>query len=132
MQEVYAFACIISFWRCHTLNTGVFLTVDSVRFGYREADARNGWNALPEPHRLVNYDDEVATKTLGSREKWLAPEASVVDKSKIYGGEEGEFGKLKNEMYGLVAQFSVALYYVLLVHRTYSLRCLGSKYRATL
>eukprot|EP00537_Pseudo-nitzschia_pungens_P014362 CAMPEP_0172386416 /NCGR_PEP_ID=MMETSP1061-20121228/3978_1 /TAXON_ID=37318 /ORGANISM="Pseudo-nitzschia pungens, Strain cf. pungens" /LENGTH=559 /DNA_ID=CAMNT_0013115797 /DNA_START=216 /DNA_END=1896 /DNA_ORIENTATION=- len=36
---------------------GVFLTVDSVRFGYREADARNGFNALPPPHRLVNYDD---------------------------------------------------------------------------
>ena len=35
---------------------GIFLTVDSVRFGYREADARNGFNALPHPHRLVNYD----------------------------------------------------------------------------
>jgi isopentenyl diphosphate isomerase/L-lactate dehydrogenase-like FMN-dependent dehydrogenase len=37
---------------------GIFLTVDSVRFGYREADARNGFNALPPPHRLVNYDDD--------------------------------------------------------------------------
>lgn len=36
---------------------GVFLTVDSVRFGHREADARNGFNALPAPHRLVNYDN---------------------------------------------------------------------------
>jgi isopentenyl diphosphate isomerase/L-lactate dehydrogenase-like FMN-dependent dehydrogenase len=36
---------------------GIFLTVDSVRFGYREADSRNGFNALPPPHRLVNYDD---------------------------------------------------------------------------
>ena len=35
---------------------GVFLTVDSVRFGFREADARNGFDALPPPHRLVNYD----------------------------------------------------------------------------
>jgi (S)-2-hydroxy-acid oxidase len=35
---------------------GIFLTVDSVRFGYRECDARNGFNALPPPHRLVNYD----------------------------------------------------------------------------
>ncbi|KAL7577588.1 hypothetical protein ACA910_015113 [Epithemia clementina (nom. ined.)] len=35
---------------------GIFLTVDSVRFGYREADARNGFDALPPPHRLVNYD----------------------------------------------------------------------------
>jgi (S)-2-hydroxy-acid oxidase len=37
---------------------GLFLTVDSVRFGYREADARNGFNALPPPHRLVNYDED--------------------------------------------------------------------------
>lgn len=36
---------------------GIFLTVDSIRFGYREADARNGFNALPPPHRLVNYDE---------------------------------------------------------------------------
>jgi (S)-2-hydroxy-acid oxidase len=37
---------------------GIIVTVDSVRFGYREADARNGFNALPPPHRLVNYDDD--------------------------------------------------------------------------
>ncbi|KAG7368002.1 glycolate oxidase [Nitzschia inconspicua] len=36
---------------------GIILTVDSVRFGYREPDARNGFNALPPPHRLVNYDE---------------------------------------------------------------------------
>jgi (S)-2-hydroxy-acid oxidase len=36
---------------------GIFITVDSVRFGYREADARNGFNGLPKPHRLVNYDE---------------------------------------------------------------------------
>mmetsp|Transcript_38477 Transcript_38477/g.56171 ORF Transcript_38477/g.56171 Transcript_38477/m.56171 type:complete len:412 (+) Transcript_38477:117-1352(+) len=35
---------------------GIILTVDSVVFGFREADARNGFNALPPPHRLVNYD----------------------------------------------------------------------------
>lgn len=40
---------------------GVFLTVDSVRFGYREADARNGFSSLPPPHRLVNYDDDEET-----------------------------------------------------------------------
>lgn len=34
---------------------GIFLTVDSPRLGYREADARNGFNALPEPFRLANY-----------------------------------------------------------------------------
>lgn len=38
---------------------GLFVTVDSVRFGYREADARNGFNALPPPHRLKNYDDNM-------------------------------------------------------------------------
>jgi isopentenyl diphosphate isomerase/L-lactate dehydrogenase-like FMN-dependent dehydrogenase len=37
---------------------GIILTVDSVRFGYREADARNGFNALPPPHRLVNYHSD--------------------------------------------------------------------------
>ena len=36
--------------------SGIILTVDSVRFGYRECDARNGFNTLPPPHRLVNYD----------------------------------------------------------------------------
>lgn len=36
---------------------GVFLTVDSPRFGYREADARNAFQALPPPHRLENYRD---------------------------------------------------------------------------
>lgn len=40
----------------HAGYQGIILTVDSVRFGYREADARNGFNALPSPHRLVNYD----------------------------------------------------------------------------
>ena len=35
---------------------GVFLTVDSVRFGAREADARNGFDALPPPLTLANYE----------------------------------------------------------------------------
>ena len=39
---------------------GIVLTVDSVRFGFREADARNGFDALPPPHRLVHYDDDRA------------------------------------------------------------------------
>jgi len=78
---------------------GVFLTVDSVRFGYREADARNGWNALPSPHRLVNYDEEVTRKAPGTRKKWLAPEASVVDKSKIYGGEEDAWDQNTEQLF---------------------------------
>ncbi|GKY99933.1 hypothetical protein MPSEU_000946900 [Mayamaea pseudoterrestris] len=36
---------------------GIFWTVDSPRFGFREADARNGFNALPFPHRLENYHE---------------------------------------------------------------------------
>mmetsp|Transcript_27795 Transcript_27795/g.40949 ORF Transcript_27795/g.40949 Transcript_27795/m.40949 type:complete len:387 (-) Transcript_27795:1597-2757(-) len=40
---------------------GIFLTVDSVRFGYREADARNGFTSLPAPHRLANYDEDAQT-----------------------------------------------------------------------
>ncbi len=77
---------------------GIFLTVDAVRFGSREADARNGYvaskpfkypfvfdyllspalyqltilsytflnsfNALPSPHRLVNYDEDQQTTSL--------------------------------------------------------------------
>lgn len=35
---------------------GVFLTVDSVRFGFRECDARNGFAGLPPPLALANYD----------------------------------------------------------------------------
>lgn len=54
--------------------SGLFLTVDSVRFGYREADARNGFNALPPPHRLKNYDDDTQNsasldKTYNSQEE---------------------------------------------------------------
>eukprot|EP00593_Proboscia_inermis_P015615 CAMPEP_0171298840 /NCGR_PEP_ID=MMETSP0816-20121228/7628_1 /TAXON_ID=420281 /ORGANISM="Proboscia inermis, Strain CCAP1064/1" /LENGTH=406 /DNA_ID=CAMNT_0011774175 /DNA_START=125 /DNA_END=1345 /DNA_ORIENTATION=+ len=37
--------------------SGIFLTVDSVKFGRREADARNGFNALPPPLTLSNYED---------------------------------------------------------------------------
>ena len=48
---------------------GIFLTVDSVRFGHREADARNNFTALPPPHRLKNYDE-----AMGSESKWAAPE----------------------------------------------------------
>lgn len=39
---------------------GIFLTVDSVKFGYREADDRNNFNSLPSPHRLANYDESRA------------------------------------------------------------------------
>ncbi|KAL3929609.1 MAG: hypothetical protein SGBAC_012131 [Bacillariaceae sp.] len=54
--------------------SGLILTVDSVRFGYREADARNGFNALPSPHRLKNYDDsnhdtQSLDKTYNSQEE---------------------------------------------------------------
>jgi isopentenyl diphosphate isomerase/L-lactate dehydrogenase-like FMN-dependent dehydrogenase len=38
---------------------GIIVTVDSIVFGTREADIRHNFNALPPPHRLVNYDDDV-------------------------------------------------------------------------
>mmetsp|Transcript_15859 Transcript_15859/g.33319 ORF Transcript_15859/g.33319 Transcript_15859/m.33319 type:complete len:433 (-) Transcript_15859:160-1458(-) len=78
---------------------GIFLTVDSVRFGFREADARNGWNALPEPHRLVNYDDEVSRISPGTKKAWLAPEASGVDKTKIYSGEEDAWDQNTEQLF---------------------------------
>ena len=37
---------------------GLFLTIDSVVLGSREADARNGFDALPSPLRLANYDSD--------------------------------------------------------------------------
>jgi isopentenyl diphosphate isomerase/L-lactate dehydrogenase-like FMN-dependent dehydrogenase len=78
---------------------GIFLTVDSVRFGYREADARNGWNALPEPHRLVNYDEEIAHKQPSQQKSsWLSPEASV-DKRIIYSGEEDAWDQNTEQMF---------------------------------
>ena len=46
---------------------GIFLTVDSVRFGYREADERNGFNKLPDPHCLMNYEQEDLTKTYNAQ-----------------------------------------------------------------
>lgn len=46
---------------------GIFLTVDSPVFGYREADARNAFNSLPEPHRLVNYDLTAFEETYNSK-----------------------------------------------------------------
>jgi (S)-2-hydroxy-acid oxidase len=51
---------------------GIFLTVDSVHFGYREADARNNFNALPPPFRLVHYDETRLDKTYNSadRDSW--------------------------------------------------------------
>jgi len=70
---------------------GIFLTVDSVRFGYREADARNGFNSLPAPHRLVNYDGELGIASSSTSNKiWHAPDSSsnVVEKSKIYNAEK--------------------------------------------
>ena len=40
--------------------SGFFLTVDSVRFGFRECDARNGFSALPPPLALANYPTAAA------------------------------------------------------------------------
>eukprot|EP00984_Skeletonema_dohrnii_P010362 scaffold4041_cov117-Skeletonema_dohrnii-CCMP3373.AAC.1 len=80
---------------------GIFLTVDSVRFGFREADARNGWSALPEPHRLVNYDEEIANKPQSSETKkssWLSPESSV-DKTKIYAGDEDAWDQNTEQLF---------------------------------
>ena len=82
------------------LDSGIFLTVDSVRFGFREADARNGFNALPPPHRLVNYDEEVATTSSSGGRNWHTPDASVdVDRSKIYSGEEDAWDQNTEQLF---------------------------------
>eukprot|EP00977_Amphora_coffeiformis_P016062 scaffold4869_cov183-Amphora_coffeaeformis.AAC.6 len=46
---------------------GVFWTVDSPRFGFREADHRNGFDSLPDPHRLMNYEEDGLVKTYNSK-----------------------------------------------------------------
>ena len=56
---------------------GVFLTVDSVRFGFREVDARNGFCALPPPLTLANY---VATPPAGEA-AWEAREHKAWDQN---------------------------------------------------
>jgi (S)-2-hydroxy-acid oxidase len=71
---------------------GIFLTVDSVRFGHREADARNNFTALPPPHRLVNYDEN-----LGSESRWAAPETH--QKRQIYGGDEDAWDQNLEKMW---------------------------------
>ena len=56
---------------------GVFLTVDSVRFGFREVDARNNFCALPPPLTLANY---VATPPAGEA-AWEAREHRAWDQN---------------------------------------------------
>ena len=56
---------------------GVFLTVDSVRFGFREVDPRNGFCALPPPLTLANY---VATPPAGEA-AWEAREHKAWDQN---------------------------------------------------
>ncbi len=56
---------------------GVFLTVDSVRFGFREVDARNNFCALPPPLTLANY---VATPPAGEA-AWEAREHKAWDQN---------------------------------------------------
>lgn len=57
---------------------GIFLTVDSIKFGYREADARNGFDALPKPHRLANYDEQ---KTLNASQVYNGREEKSWDQN---------------------------------------------------
>ena len=56
---------------------GVFLTVDSVRFGFREVDARNNFCALPPPLTLANY---IATPPAGEA-AWEAREHKAWDQN---------------------------------------------------
>lgn len=73
---------------------GIFLTVDSVRFGHREADARNNFTALPPPHRLVNYDE-----AMGSDSKWAAPETHQHQQKQIYKGDEDAWDQNLEKMW---------------------------------
>ena len=57
---------------------GIFLTVDSVRFGFREVDARNNFCALPPPLTLANY---VATPPGIGAAAWEAREHRAWDQN---------------------------------------------------
>ena len=57
---------------------GVFLTVDSVRFGFREVDARNNFCALPPPLTLANY---IATPPGIGAAAWEAREHRAWDQN---------------------------------------------------
>jgi isopentenyl diphosphate isomerase/L-lactate dehydrogenase-like FMN-dependent dehydrogenase len=57
---------------------GIFLTVDSVRFGFREVDARNNFCALPPPLTLANY---VATPPGIGAAAWEAREHKAWDQN---------------------------------------------------
>ena len=49
---------------------GLFVTVDSVVFGFREADARNGFGGLPPHLRLANYSTDEGWKDGQGHAAW--------------------------------------------------------------
>lgn len=49
---------------------GLFVTVDSVVFGFREADARNGFGGLPAHLRLANYASDEGWKDGAGHSAW--------------------------------------------------------------
>ncbi len=62
--------------------TGIFLTVDSVRFGFREADARNGFDSLPGLE-LANYREHTSSlnSSLPSGPAWQRREHASWDQN---------------------------------------------------
>lgn len=62
--------------------TGIFVTVDSVRFGFREADARNGFDSLPGLD-LANYREHVSdlNQRLPSGPAWQRREYASWDQN---------------------------------------------------
>lgn len=60
---------------------GIYLTVDSVRFGFREADARNGFNSLPDGISLSNYHTEDAGSSCLPTGVWQRQEHAALDQN---------------------------------------------------
>lgn len=62
---------------------GVYLTIDSVRFGFREADARNGFRGLPQGLTLANYVDAAAVPqgawASGEHDSWDQNTEAIFD-----------------------------------------------------
>lgn len=66
-----------------TGSRGVYLTIDSVRFGFREADARNGFSGLPQGLTLANYMEGASvpqgTWAGGEQDSWDQNTEAIFD-----------------------------------------------------
>ena len=70
---------------------GIFLTVDSIKFDHREADARNNGNALPSPLTPANYENSSSHTPLTRLEQSGANKESNSRRKKITAAWESKY-----------------------------------------